>query len=129
MCSTYACQRVAHAEVVERRARRGAAGGQEKEKAAPVFCYKIIKVHSQRDFDAALLVGAKRRNINKTAESDTNVAYLVYRECGENDRDAGFKDTRWVELTDLLTCRKALHDLTRARNWTARRLTRTRYLR
>ena len=99
MCWSYACQQAAHADVAARKALREATG-ERKEKAAPVFCYKILKVHGQRDFDPAQLVGAKRRN--QHVDKESNISYLVYGDFGENERDAGFKDTRWVELTDLM---------------------------
>ena len=104
MCWTYACQQAAHQAVLERKAHRGGTG-EHTEMAAPTFCYKILSVHGQRDVDPAVLVGAKRRN--KLSASDTTVGYLVYGEFGEHERDVGFKDTRWVELTDLLNLKAA----------------------
>ena len=97
-CCKYACQRAAHAEVQARKASRG--GGEVKEKAPPVFCFSIIEVYGQRDVDPASLVGAKRRN--PLAAGEKNESYLVYGEFAESETDAGFKDVRWVELTDLL---------------------------
>ena len=102
MCCKYGCQQAAHALVVARKAAaHGDAGGEgQPKKVPPVFCFKIISVHGQQDVDPARLVGAKRRN--KLANSDMEVSYLIYGEFGEDERDTGFKDTRWVELTDLL---------------------------
>ena len=77
MCWSYACQRAAHAEVQARKASR-AGGTAKKEKAAPVFCHKIIEVYGQRHADPATLVGAKRRN--KIQSSDMNESYLVLGE-------------------------------------------------
>ena len=104
MCWAYACQQAAHQAVLERKAHRGGTG-EGMEKAAPTFCHKVLSVHGQRDVDPACLVGAKRRN--KLSASDTNVSYLIYGEFGEDERDVGFKDTRWVELTDLLNLKSA----------------------
>ena len=99
MCCKYSCQRAAHAEVQARKASRGGSAS-KKEKAAPVFCYKILQICGQRDIDPAVLVGAKRRN--KLSDAEMNTSYLVHGEFGETKQDAGFKDFRWVELTDLL---------------------------
>ena len=90
--------------MVERKAHRRSTS-ERTEKAVPTFCHKILSVHGQRDVDPACLVGAKRRN--KLSASDTNVSYLVYGEFGEHEHDAGFRDTRWVELTDLLNLKTA----------------------
>ena len=35
------------------------------------------------------------------------MSYLIYGEFGEDERDVGFKDTRWVELTGLLYLKSA----------------------
>ena len=61
MCATYACQRAAAAEVAARKA--GSRGDSEREsKAPPVFCYEILLVNGQRDFDPANLVGKGEGN-------------------------------------------------------------------
>ena len=101
MCATYACQRAAAAEIAARKA--GIRGGDENEgskKAPPVFCYEILAVYGERDFDPAKLVGKGRRN--KVNEEDFAVSYLVFGRFAEDEEEDGFKDTRWVDLEDLL---------------------------
>jgi hypothetical protein len=99
MCATYACQRAAAAEVAARKA--GSRGDSEREsKAPPVFCYEILSVNGQRDFDPANLVGKAKRN--EVGEDEFVVSYLVFGRFAEDEDDEGFKDTRWVDLEDLL---------------------------
>ena len=96
MCCTYACQKAAKAEVAARKA----AAGEDESKALPVFCYEVLSVHGQRDFDPARLVGKSRRN--QVSGDDFVVSYLVFGRFAEDDDDEGFKDMRWVDLEDLL---------------------------
>ena len=99
MCATYACQRAAAAEVATRKA--GIRGDGEREsKAPPVFCYEILSVNGQRDIDPSKLVGKAKRN--EVGEDDFVVSYLVFGRFAEDEHDEGFKDTRWVDLEDLL---------------------------
>ena len=97
MCATYACQRAAAAEVA---ARKAGTRGERESKAPPVFCYEILSVNGQRDFDPAKLVGKAKRN--EIGEEDFVVSYLVFGRFAEDEDDEGFKDTRWVDLEDLL---------------------------
>jgi len=101
MCCKYKCQRAAALLVAQRKAGAATADGECKEKALPTFCHKVIKVHGQRDFDPARLVGSKRRN--SVAAADIVEAYLIYGEFRAHERDSGFKDIRWVDLTDLVS--------------------------
>ena len=50
--------------VVARKERAAGKGGDgdKKLKAPPTFCYEVVSVHGQQDFNPAHLVGAKRRN-------------------------------------------------------------------
>ena len=107
MCCKYRCQRAAHALVVARKGRAAGKGdgGDKKLKAPPTFCYEVVPVHGQQDFNPAHLFGAKRRN--RPAESDINVSYLIFGTFGEDEHDVGFNDMRWVELSDLIQLPKA----------------------
>ena len=101
MCSKYRCQRAACALVARRKAAACSSTAAQKGKAPPTFCYKILMVHGQRDFDPVQMVGAKRRN--HVAVGDFCVSYLVYGEFREHSHDHGFNDLRWVELSDLVS--------------------------
>ena len=107
MCCKYRCQRAAHALVVARKERAAGKGGDgdKKLKAPPTFCYEVVSVHGQQDFNPAQLVGAKRRN--RPAESDVSVSYLIFCVFGEDEHDVGLHDMRWVELSDLIQLPKA----------------------
>ena len=99
MCATYACQKAAAEEVAARKS-GGGGDAETSKKAMPVFCYEVLSVHGQRDFDTSKLVGKRKRN--KVSEEEFVVAYLVFGRFAEDEDDDGFKDTRWVDLEDLL---------------------------
>ena len=98
MCSKYACQAAAHLLVI---ARRSKAQSEERnpKAAAPTYCYKIHSIHGQRDVDPGQLAAKKRRNVD---DADFEDAYLVHGDFGEDADDDGYKDTRWVLLSDIL---------------------------
>ena len=98
MCSKYACQAAAHLLVI---ARRSKAQSDERnlKAAAPTYCYKIHSIHGQRDVDPGQLAAKKRRNVD---DADFEDAYLVHGDFVEDADDEGYKDTRWVLLSDIL---------------------------
>ena len=69
------------------------------------YCYKIHSIHGQRDFDPGQLTAKKRRNA--VDDADFEDAYLVHGDFGEDEHDEGFKDTRWVLLSDILNLNEA----------------------
>ena len=78
---THACQQAAHTAVLERKAHRG--GTSERlEKAAPIFCHKILAVHGQRDVDP----GAASRwcQAPQQAIGQRHQSYLVCTESFES---------------------------------------------
>ena len=83
-------------------ARRSKAQSEERnpKAAAPTYCYKIHSIHGQRDFDPGQLTAKKRRNA--VDDADFEDAYLVHGDFGEDADDDGYKDTRWVLLSDIL---------------------------
>ena len=99
MCSKYACQAAAHLLVIARRSK--AQSEERNPKAAPTYCYKIHSIHGQRDVDPGQLTAKKRRNA--IDDADYEDAYLVHGDFGEDSDDDGYKDTRWVLLSDILT--------------------------
>ena len=99
MCSKYACQAAAHLLVIARRSK--AQSEERNPKAAPTYCYKIHSIHGQRDVDPGQLTAKKRRNA--IDDADYEDAYLVHGDFGEDADDDGYKDTRWVLLSDILT--------------------------
>ena len=103
MCSKYACQAAAHLLVIARRSK--AQSDERNPKAAPTYCYKIHSIHGQRDFDPGQLTAKKRRNA--VDDADFEDAYLVHGDFGEDEHDEGFKDTRWVLLSDILNLNEA----------------------
>ena len=98
MCSKYACQAAAHLLVIARRSK--AQSEERNPKAAPTYCYKIHSIHGQRDVDPGQLTAKKRRNA--VDDADYEDAYLVHGDFGEDADDDGYKDTRWVLLSDIL---------------------------
>ena len=101
ICCRYACQKVAAAQ---RRARLADGGADDA--AAPTFCYKIEAVLGMRFCDPDQLIGKKRRN--RLAAADNTICYLTRGTFKEDQHDAGFADTRWVELEELYeNCGKA----------------------
>jgi hypothetical protein len=98
MCSKYACQAAAHLLVIARRSK--AQSEERNPKAAPTYCYKIHSIHGQRDVDPGQLTAKKRRNA--IDDADYEDAYLVHGDFGEDADDNGYKDTRWVLLSDIL---------------------------
>ena len=103
MCSKYACQAATHLLVIARRSK--AQSEERNPKAAPTYCYKIHSIHGQRDFDPGQLTAKKRRNA--VDDADFEDAYLVHGDFGEDEHDEGFKDTRWVLLSDILNLNEA----------------------
>ena len=99
MCSKYACQAATHLLVIARRSK--AQSEERNPKAAPTYCYKIHSIHGQRDVDPGQLTAKKRRNA--IDDADYEDAYLVHGDFGEDADDDGYKDTRWVLLSDILT--------------------------
>ena len=99
MCSKYACQAATHLLVI---ARRSKAQSEERnpKAAAPTYCYKIHSIHGQRDVDPGQLTAKKRRNA--IDDADYEDAYLVHGDFGEDADVDGYKDTRWVLLSDIL---------------------------
>ena len=82
-------------------ARRSKAQSEERNpKAAPTYCYKIHSIHGQRDVDPGQLAAKKRRNV--VDDADFEDAYLVHGDFVEDADDEGYKDTRWVLLSDIL---------------------------
>ncbi|KOO34590.1 hypothetical protein Ctob_014719, partial [Chrysochromulina tobinii] len=61
----------------------------------------IHSIHGQRDVDPGQLTAKKRRNA--VDDADYEDAYLVHGDFGEDADDDGYKDTRWVLLSDILT--------------------------
>ena len=98
MCSKYACQAATHLLVIARRSK--AQSEERNPKAAPTYCYKIHSIHGQRDVDPGQLTAKKRRNA--IDDADYEDAYLVHGDFGEDADDDGYKDTRWVLLSDIL---------------------------
>jgi len=98
MCSKYACQAAAHLLVIARRSK--AQSEERNPKAAPTYCYKIHSIHGQRDVDPGQLTAKKRRNA--IDDADYEDAYLVHGDFCEYADDDGYKDTRWVLLSDIL---------------------------
>jgi hypothetical protein len=98
MCSKYACQAAAHLLVIARRSK--AQSEERNPKAAPTYCYKIHSIHGQRDVDLGKLTAKKRQNA--IDDADYEDAYLVHGDFGEDADDDGYKDTRWVLLSDIL---------------------------
>ena len=98
MCSKYACQAAAPLLVIARRSK--AQSEERNPKAAPTYCYKIHSIHGQRDVDPGQLTAKKRRNA--IDDADYEDAYLVHGDFGEDADDDGYKDTRWVLLSDIL---------------------------
>ena len=94
MCCRYKCQRAAAAQ---RQARL--AGGGADDAVVPTFCYKIEAVLGMRFCDPDQLIGKKRRN--RLAAADNTICYLTRGTFKEDQHDAGFADTRWVELEEL----------------------------
>ena len=104
MCSKYACQAAAHLLVIARRS-KAQSDERNPKAAAPTYCYKIHSIHGQRDFDPGQLTAKKRRNA--VDDADFEDAYLVHGDFGEDEHDEGFKDTRWVLLSDILNLNEA----------------------
>ena len=98
MCSKYACQAATHLLVIARRSK--AQSEERNPKAAPTYCYEIHSIHGQRDVDPGQLTAKKRRNA--IDDADYEDAYLVHGDFGEDADDDGYKDTRWVLLSDIL---------------------------
>ncbi len=98
MCSKYACQAAAHLLVIARRSK--AQSEERNPKAAPTYCYKIHSIHGQRDVDPGQLTAKKRRNA--IDDADYEDVYLVHGDFDEDADDHGYKDTRWVLLSDIL---------------------------
>ena len=98
MCSKYACQAATHLLVIARRSK--AQSEERNPTAAPTYCYKIHSIHGQRDVDPGQLTAKKRRNA--IDDADYEDAYLVHGDFGEDADDDGYKDTRWVLLSDIL---------------------------
>ena len=101
MCARYKCQKAASAQ---RQARL--AGGGADDAVVPTFCFKIEAVLGMRFCDPDQLIGKKRRN--RLAAADNTICYLTRGTFKEDQHDAGFADTRWVELEELYeNCGKA----------------------
>ena len=101
MCARYKCQKAASAQRQER-----LAGGGADDAVVPTFCYKIEAVLGMRFCDPDQLIGKKRRN--RLAAADNTICYLTRGTFKEDQHDAGFADTRWVELEELYeNCGKA----------------------
>ena len=98
MCSKYACQAAAHLLVIARRS-KAQSDERNPKAAAPTYCYKIHSIHGQRDVDPGQLAAKKRRNVD---DADFEDAYLVHGDFVEDADDEGYKDTRWVLLSDIL---------------------------
>ena len=98
MCSKYACQAAAHLLVIARRS-KAQSDERNPKAAAPTYCYKIHSIHGQRDVDPGQLTAKKRRNVD---DADFEDAYLVHGDFVEDADDEGYKDTRWVLLSDIL---------------------------
>ena len=82
------------------------AGGGADDAVVPTFCYKIEAVLGMRFCDPDQLIGKKRRN--RLAAADNTICYLTRGTFKEDQHDAGFADTRWVELEELYeNCGKA----------------------
>ena len=75
------------------------AGGGADDAVVPTFCYKIEAVLGMRFCDPDQLIGKKRRN--RLAAADKAMCYLTRGTFKEDSNDAGFIDTRWVELEEL----------------------------
>jgi len=101
MCSKYACQAAAHLLVIARRSKAQSDQERNPKAAAPTYCYKIHSIHGQRDVDPGQLTAKKRRNA--VDDADYEDSYLVHGDFGEDSDDDGYKDTRWVLLSDILT--------------------------
>ena len=65
----------------------------------PTFCFKIEAVLGMRFCEPEQLIAKKRRN--RLAAADKAVCYLTRGTFKEDSNDAGFIDTRWVELEEL----------------------------
>ena len=101
MCCRYACQRAARALVSRRKTGNicsddDAGAGKEP----PTFCFEILAVYGQRDFDPAQLIGKRRRN--EVSSDDFTISYLLLGRFAEDEGDDGFLDTRWVDVEDLM---------------------------
>ena len=94
MCARYKCQKAASAQ---RQARL--AGGGADDAVVPTFCFKIDAVLGMRFCEPEQLIAKKRRN--RLAAADKAVCYLTRGTFKEDSNDAGFIDTRWVELEEL----------------------------
>ena len=94
MCARYRCQKAASAL---RQARL--AGGGADDAVVPTFCFKIEAVLGMRFCEPEQLIAKKRRN--RLAAADKAVCYLTRGTFKEDSNDAGFTDTRWVELEEL----------------------------
>mgnify|MGYP007096126819 FL=1 len=94
MCCRYKCQKAAAAQ---RQARL--AGGGADDAVVPTFCFKIEAVLGMRFCEPEQLIAKKRRN--RLAAADKAVCYLTRGTFKEDSNDAGFIDTRWVELEEL----------------------------
>ena len=70
------------------------AGGGADDAVVPTFCFKIA-----RFCEPEQLIAKKRRN--RLAAADKAVCYLTRGTFKEDSNDAGFIDTRWVELEEL----------------------------
>ena len=99
MCSKYACQAAAHLLVIARRS-KAQSDERNPKAAAPTYCYKIHSIHRQRDADPGQFAAKKRRNA--VDDADFEDAYLVHGDFVEDADDEGYKDTRWVLLSDIL---------------------------
>ena len=103
MCARYKCQKAASAQ---RQARLAGCGADDA--VVPTFCYKIEAVLGMRFCDPDQLIGKKRRN--RLAAADNTICYLTPARSKRTSmsHDAGFADTRWVELEELYeNCGKA----------------------
>ena len=81
---------------------RGAAPGTAcgaDDAAVPTFIFKIEAVLGMRFCEPEQLIAKKRRN--RLAAADKAVCYLTRGTFKEDSNDAGFTDTRWVELEEL----------------------------
>ena len=75
------------------------AGGGADDAVVPTFCFKIEAVLGMRFCEPEQLIAKKRRN--RLAAADKAVCYLTRGTFKEDSNDAGFIDTRWVELEEL----------------------------
>ena len=75
------------------------AGGGADDAVVPTFCFKIEAVLGMRFCEPEQLIAKKRRN--RLAAADKARCYLTRGTFKEDSIDAGFIDTRWVELEEL----------------------------